>query len=353
MEDKIIENDIVKINYPKSEQKCIPDVLNIIQESYQKGLAYFGISSLTHKIEIKIYSSIEQLHQEEFGSMKEEWLVCCGEEISKVVSPLHPGKVHSYTTMLKIIAGIVYSAIIEQYTNGRKSIFEIGMMVYLAGLERNTTTNSNPQLSQFKEKEYFNFSDTYYIVVFILLTFGKEKMLKILKHPTDYLKILQLTEEELDRQLANFYQVGYRERIRVAGLIPMKEGFIFIHRTKVEDNPLHDYYVFSGGGLEDETLEEGTKREIKEELGITVEVKELLYTTQNESMKEYIFLCEYIEGELGTGEGPEFNGDPKYIHKGNYIPVVISKEELPQIQLVPFEIKEQLIKDMKKGRFDK
>ena len=28
--------------------------------------------------------------------------------------------------------------------------------------------------------------------------------------------------------------------------------------------------------------------------------------------KEIFFLCEYIEGKFGTGDGPEFNNDPKY-----------------------------------------
>lgn len=144
-----------------------------------------------------------------------------------------------------------------------------------------------------------------------------------------------------------------KKRIRVAGIIPMKEGFVFIHRTNVEDNAIHDYYVFSGGGLEEETLQEGTAREIEEELGIKVEVKELLYETENERMKEYIFLCEYKEGIVGTGNGPEFNGDPKYIHRGNYIPILIGKEEISKINLVPNTLKEQLIQDITEGRFDK
>ena len=43
----------------------------------------------------------------------------------------------------------------------------------------------------------------------------------------------------------------------------------------------------------EETLEEGTKREIKEEFGIDVEVKEKLYEMEhpNKMTKEYFFLC--------------------------------------------------------------
>ena len=68
------------------------------------------------------------------------------------------------------------------------------------------------------------------------------------------------------------------ERIRLAGIIPMKDGFVFMHRTNVVSNPIKDYYTFPGGGREgNETFEEGVKREVKEEFGIDVEVKELLY----------------------------------------------------------------------------
>ncbi len=141
-----------------------------------------------------------------------------------------------------------------------------------------------------------------------------------------------------------------KKRIRVAGIIPLNEGFVFIHRTNVADNNIKDYYVFSGGGLEKETLEEGTKREIKEEIGIEVIVKELLYTIENEKNIEYFFLCDYVGGKIGTGDGPEFNGNPQYIHRGNYIPVIIEREKVKDLNLVPYEIKERLVRDIEANR---
>ena len=64
-------------------------------------------------------------------------------------------------------------------------------------------------------------------------------------------------------------------RIRVAGIIPMEDGFALMHRIGNKVNGILDYHVFPGGGLEEgETLEEGIVREIKEEFGINVKVKE-------------------------------------------------------------------------------
>ena len=142
------------------------------------------------------------------------------------------------------------------------------------------------------------------------------------------------------------------KRIRVAGLVEMGNGYAFMHRRNVKkkensDAPYGDYYVFPGGGLEDgEVLEEGVKREILEEFGIEVEVKEKLYFRQiREELDEYLFLCKYISGDLGTGTGPEFSGDPKYADRGLYIPTIVPKEDVKNIRLLPEEFKEKLIKD--------
>ena len=142
-------------------------------------------------------------------------------------------------------------------------------------------------------------------------------------------------------------------RTRVAGIIPMENGFAFMHRVGVQNHPIGDYYKFPGGGQEEnETLEDGTKREIKEELGIDVEVIKLLYQLEDkENQKdEYFFLCKYIGGEFGTGDGPEFSGDPRYAYRGKYIPEIIQREDIEKIQLLPREVKDKLVKDIKNGK---
>lgn len=142
-------------------------------------------------------------------------------------------------------------------------------------------------------------------------------------------------------------------RVRLAGIVPIDDGFAFMHRVGVENHPIGDYYTFPGGGQEgEETLEEGTKREIKEEFGIDVEVIEKLYELENGEInkKEYFFLCKYISGKFGTGDGPEFSGNPKYEHRGKYIPEIIKREDVEKITLLPNEIRDKFVEDLKKGR---
>ena len=140
------------------------------------------------------------------------------------------------------------------------------------------------------------------------------------------------------------------KRIRVAGIIPMQGGFALMHRIGViKRKDYQEYYTFPGGGLEEgETEEEGAIREIKEELGINVKIVKKMYEMESEKFqqKEIFYLCKYIDGEFGTGDGPEFSNDPKYIDSGKYIPEIIKKEQLENILLLPLEIKEKFLKEM-------
>ena len=81
-----------------------------------------------------------------------------------------------------------------------------------------------------------------------------------------------------------------KTKIRVAGIVPMNDGLILMHRKNVVRNQdYQEYYTFPGGHLEEgETLEEGVIREIKEEYGIDVKVIKKLYELENDklNMKE-------------------------------------------------------------------
>ena len=143
-----------------------------------------------------------------------------------------------------------------------------------------------------------------------------------------------------------------KKRIRVAGIIEIDGKLALIHRSKVKQSLYPDYYVIPGGGLEEgETLQQGTSREIEEELGLIVKVNEEVAFFENEKQKEYVFWCEVLEGEFGTGKGPEFTKeDSKYKEKGEYEPVLIEKEKIEGLLLIPQELKLALLEWIEKGK---
>lgn len=99
----------------------------------------------------------------------------------------------------------------------------------------------------------------------------------------------------------------------------------------------HEYYVFPGGGIEEgETPEEAAIREVKEELGIDIEIEKLLTTLTFNNRLQYYFLANYISGEFGTGDGEEFLHTN--LDRGTYTPILVEKEDLKSFDIRPLEI---------------
>lgn len=142
-----------------------------------------------------------------------------------------------------------------------------------------------------------------------------------------------------------------REAVR--GIIYPKDNndeIIVIKREK----KMTLYYVFPGGGIEEEDKEKGTlsnclnvdeeirknalKREIKEELGIEIEIYQKFATFENNTY----YVCKQIDGEIGTGTGPEYD-KANYASNGTYEPMCIKINELNKYNLVPAEIKNKFL----------
>ena len=112
------------------------------------------------------------------------------------------------------------------------------------------------------------------------------------------------------------------KRIRLAGIIPMEDGFALMHRKDVLKNPDQtEYYVFPGGGQEEnETYEEGTLREIKEEFGIDVKIIKKMYDEYSEKFNQTT-IC-----------------------------YLVKRQDIEKIPLMPPDIKEKFMLDIKNGK---
>ena len=135
------------------------------------------------------------------------------------------------------------------------------------------------------------------------------------------------------------------KRVRAAGIIPYENGFMLMHRIKNVNGKEFEYYTIPGGGKEiNETNEKCCIREIKEELGVEVEILKEVFSFEREGMLEYFYLCKYISGKFGTGDGPEFTESEEYKESGIYTPKIVKKEEIKNINLLPKEIREIIMK---------
>jgi len=135
--------------------------------------------------------------------------------------------------------------------------------------------------------------------------------------------------------------------MRVRAIIIKDNKIILIQRVK----PNETYWVFPGGGVDPgETKEDALAREIKEELGLGIEVKELFLERQSdksgmEGVMEYFFIADVIGGELGSGDGPEYHNGTNY--KGIYKIDLIDIGDLDKINLKPEAVKNLILKSFK------
>jgi len=135
---------------------------------------------------------------------------------------------------------------------------------------------------------------------------------------------------------------------RVRAIIIQGDKILLINRVKKDDN----YWVFPGGGIEPgESKEVAVVRECKEELGLNVKVKDFILERMSdkpgmEEHKEYFFTVDVVGGELGVGDGPEFDKNAGY--EGQYILKWLNVRDLKDTNLKPFEVRDLVFKKFHK-----
>lgn len=133
---------------------------------------------------------------------------------------------------------------------------------------------------------------------------------------------------------------------RGAAIVPYGDRIILMRRERGYGKRKKIYYTIPGGGKEQgETIRDTTVREIKEELGIDIEIKDLLMEFETSKRKQYVFIGKYLNGVIGTGDGEEFDGTNNYKLNGGYYPELVSYNQFKKIRLVPLNLKRKILKN--------
>lgn len=138
-------------------------------------------------------------------------------------------------------------------------------------------------------------------------------------------------------------------RYSARAIIIKDEKILLMHRI----NDGHEYYVFPGGGVEDEeTIEQAVLREVLEETSTQVKLDKLLYQhIYDDGTSQFFHLCQYIFGEPKLGESNEarrMRKDPTNF----YQPLWVEIEKISELLLYPLEIRDWLLHDLEKGFAD-
>ena len=103
----------------------------------------------------------------------------------------------------------------------------------------------------------------------------------------------------------------------------------------------HTYFVFPGGGVESgESPQQAAVREAHEELGVGVELGDLISVAYRNGREQRYYLASIAGGSFGTGRGTEMTSGKTA--KGTYRPVWVDLTSLTELDVRPRGLSEAL-----------
>ncbi len=200
----------------------------ILENNYDRITNRLGIQ-IEKKIDVKVFPDVKSFHDAIDYPDAPDWVVgsCIGDEIL-MVSPLNPGSVHTYESLMQVIVHeFVHIAV--YYACGNKVVAELpkwlneGYAQYEAGqvndhirnsVESSLRKNVPPTWTQLNTASAMEFGHmngyglSVTIVEFLIDTYGFEKLVLLIKEPGNIETIYGLPENTLEKQWVQYITHG-------------------------------------------------------------------------------------------------------------------------------------------------
>jgi hypothetical protein len=202
-------------------------------------ILYFHFSELsnlmktkfTDKIAVIIYPDIKEFHKAINFEDAPDWVVgAAGKNSLMIVSPLNPGKVHNYESLMKsIVHELCHAFVINMREQGQVGLpkwLDEGFAFYYA--KQLTETNkrvlinsdneydipsweflSNAGTAEFGDKNGYIFSAS--IIEFLISNYGYDAIRRLIIQPNDFQAIFGLSEFELERKWRTHLRNNHRD----------------------------------------------------------------------------------------------------------------------------------------------
>jgi hypothetical protein len=205
------------------DKPCLKDLSETLETNYSRITATFK-PELPSKIRVRVYPDIDEF-QISIGWLESlDWFVgCLTKQEIRMVSPLNPGKIHSYHSLLIVavheFAHLVQSALsVDSATplwlDEGVAMYEAGQMDEhgrraIARCIKNDCVPSLNELESGKLCQSESYEFYYTIAEFIVTKFGYDKLIKLIKAPTDYQDIFGISGEEFENQWLSYLAGAY------------------------------------------------------------------------------------------------------------------------------------------------
>ena len=187
------------------EDEPINEINERLKKNYNKILSKYNVK-LNKKVKIVIYPDVDSFHKGANITNKSPGIV--GSAVSsyliKIVSPLHPGPVHNYESILKIAVHEFVHISTNQINHRIPIWLNEGISLYEAKqinpkqIKKLIKADRVPTITQLESNFYENFGYTISgtIVQYIVDAYDYEKLISFIKSPTDYEKVFGLERNE-------------------------------------------------------------------------------------------------------------------------------------------------------------
>jgi len=207
--------------------KVLDSLAVILENNYSRITNHLGIQ-IEKKINVKVFPDVRSLHVAINYPDAPDWVVgsCNGEDLM-MVSPLNPGSVHTYASLMQVIVHeFVHIAV--SYARGDKGWTVLprwlseGYAQYEAGqindfirksVKSGLADKTPPSWAQLDKASVMEFGNmngyglSVTIVEFLVVTYGFEKLVLLIKEPENIETIYGLSKDKLEKQWIQYVQV--------------------------------------------------------------------------------------------------------------------------------------------------
>jgi hypothetical protein len=200
--------------------KVLDSLAIVLENNYSRITNHLGIQ-IDKKINVKVFPNLKTFHLAINYPDAPDWVVGSsnGDELM-MVSPLNPGSIHTYESLMQVIVHeFVHIAV--SYARGDKGWTTLprwlneGYAQYEAGqinehirkiVESSVIAKTPPTWTQLDTASVMEFGNmngyglSVTIVEFLVVTYGIEKLVLLIKEPENFENIYGLSENTLEKQ---------------------------------------------------------------------------------------------------------------------------------------------------------
>jgi hypothetical protein len=204
----------------KSDIGVLDSLAIILEKNYARITNRLGIQ-IKKKINVKVFPDIRSFHVAVHYPDAPDWVVgsCIGDELL-MVSPLNPGSVHTYESLMQVVVH-EFTHIAVYYATGNKAVTVLpkwlneGYAQYEAGqindkirrsVEAGVSEKAPPTWAQLNTAPAMEFGSmngyglSVSIVEFLVVTYGIDKLVLLIKEPENIETIYGMPENTLEKQ---------------------------------------------------------------------------------------------------------------------------------------------------------